>query len=42
MRTQMAFGVDFMQGQGKWHGNAPSNEQLEKALAQLPETIGDY
>lgn len=42
MRTEMAYGVDFMQGQGKWHGNAPSNEQLEKALAQLPETIGDY
>ena len=42
MRTQMAYGVDFMQGQGKWHGNAPSNEQLEKALAQLPETVGDY
>jgi len=42
MRTQMAYGVDFMQGQGKWHGNAPSNEQLEKALLQLSETTGDY
>lgn len=42
MRTEMAYGVDFMQGQGKWHGNAPSTEQLEKALAQLPETLGDY
>jgi len=42
MKTEMAYGVDFMQGQGKWHGNAPSNEQLEKALLQLEETIGDY
>lgn len=42
MHTEMAYGVDFMQGQGKWHGNAPSTEQLAKALAQLPETIGDY
>lgn len=42
MKTAMAYGVDFMQGQGKWHGNAPSTEQLEKALEQLPETVGDY
>jgi transketolase len=42
MKTEMAYGVDFMQGQGKWHGNAPSNEQLEKALLQLEETLGDY
>jgi transketolase len=42
MRTEMAYGVDFMQGHHKWHGNAPSTEQLEKALAQLPETVGDY
>ncbi len=26
----------------KWHGVAPNNEQLEKALAQLEETVGDY
>jgi transketolase len=42
MKTAMAYGVDFMQGQSKWHGNAPSTEQLEKALEQLPETVGDY
>ncbi|NTW32395.1 MAG: transketolase [Bacteroidetes bacterium] len=42
MKTEMGFGVDFMMGTHKWHGNAPNNEQLAKALAQLPETIGDY
>jgi transketolase len=26
----------------KWHGVAPNDEQLQKALAQLPETVGDY
>src|SRR5580658_5184167 len=25
-----------------WHGIAPNDEQLKKALAQLPETLGDY
>lgn len=42
MRTEMGMGVDFMMGTHKWHGKAPSNEELSKALAQLPETIGDY
>lgn len=42
MKTEMGFGVDFMMGTHKWHGVAPSDEQLEKALAQLEETIGDY
>jgi len=42
MKTEMGFGVDFMMGTHKWHGSAPNNEQLAKALAQLPETIGDY
>ncbi len=42
MKTEMGQGVDFMMGTHKWHGVAPSNEQLEKALAQLPETLGDY
>lgn len=42
MHTLMGKGVDFMENDHNWHGVAPSNEQLEKALAQLPETLGDY
>lgn len=42
MKTEMGSGVDFMMGTHKWHGVAPNDEQLAKALAQLPETIGDY
>jgi transketolase len=42
MKTEMGSGVDFMMGTHKWHGTAPNDEQLAKALAQLPETLGDY
>lgn len=42
MRTEMGYGVDFMQGTHEWHGIAPSDEQLANALSQLPETLGDY
>ncbi len=42
MRTEMGHGVDFMMGSHSWHGVAPNDEQLEKALAQNPETLGDY
>lgn len=42
MRTEMGQGVDFMMNSHAWHGIAPSDEQLAKALAQLPETLGDY
>lgn len=42
MKTEMGAGVDFMMGTHKWHGVAPNDEQLAKALAQLPKTIGDY
>ena len=42
MTTEMGHGVDFMIGSHKWHGVAPNDEQLEKALAQNPETLGDY
>ncbi|PIP55414.1 MAG: transketolase [Bacteroidetes bacterium CG23_combo_of_CG06-09_8_20_14_all_32_9] len=42
MKTEMGMGVDFMMGTHKWHGTAPNHEQFEKAIAQLPETIGDY
>jgi len=42
MKTEMGFGVDVMMGTHKWHGTAPNDAQLAKAIAQLPETIGDY
>lgn len=42
MKTIMGAGVDFMEGTHEWHGIAPNAEQLEKALAQLPSTVGDY
>lgn len=42
MKTAMGKGVDFMEGGHEWHGIAPNDEQLQKALAQLPETLGDY
>jgi len=42
MHTVMGKGVDFMENDHGWHGIAPSDEQLAKALAQLPETLGDY
>jgi transketolase len=42
MHTIMGKGVDFMENDHSWHGIAPSDDQLQKALAQLPETIGDY
>ena len=42
MRTIMGKGVDFMENDHNWHGVAPNDEQLSKALAQLPEAMGDY
>ncbi len=42
MHTAMGKGVDFMEGTHEWHGIAPNDEQLAKALDQLPETLGDY
>jgi transketolase len=42
MHTEMGNGVDFMMGTHAWHGKAPNDEQLEIALAQNPETLGDY
>lgn len=42
MKTEMGKGVDFMEGSHEWHGIAPNDEQLAKALAQLPESLGDY
>ncbi|WP_306354198.1 transketolase [Flavobacterium sp. '19STA2R22 D10 B1'] len=40
--TEMGNGVDFMMHTHAWHGKAPNDEQLEKALAQNPTTLGDY
>ncbi|MFN8245693.1 MAG: transketolase [Ferruginibacter sp.] len=42
MKTTMGKGIDFMETGHEWHGIAPNDEQLAKALAQLPETVGDY
>lgn len=42
MHTVMGKGVDFMENDHGWHGIAPSDDQLARALAQLPETLGDY
>jgi transketolase len=42
LKTEMGNGVDFMMNTHAWHGKAPNDEQLESALAQNPETLGDY
>ena len=42
MKTEMGMGVDYMMGTHKWHGSAPNDEQLERALAQLPSSLKDY
>ena len=42
MHTVMGKGIDFMEHDHQWHGVAPNDEQKEKALAQLEETLGDY
>ncbi len=42
LKTEMGNGVDFMMHTHAWHGKAPNDEETKKALAQLPETIGDY
>jgi transketolase len=42
MKTEMGMGVDYMMGTHKWHGSAPNDDQLQKALNQLPVTLGDY
>ena len=42
LKTEMGNGVDFMMHTHAWHGKAPNDEQLANALAQNPETLGDY
>lgn len=41
-KTEMGFGVDYMMGSHHWHGIAPNDEQLARALDQLEESLGDY
>lgn len=42
LNTKMGYGVDFMTDNYKWHGVAPNEEQMNAALSQLEETLGDY
>ena len=42
LHSEMGNGVSFMMGSHKWHGVAPNNDQLADALAQNPQTLGDY
>ena len=42
MKTEMGAGVDYMMGTHKWHGSAPNDEQLKKALDQLVGNESDY
>ena len=42
MHTKMGEGVDFMEDNHKWHGVAPNDDELARALEQLPQTLGDY
>jgi len=43
LQSQMGYGVDFMQNTNKYHGSVLNDDDLTKALAQLPETtLGDY
>ena len=42
MKTEMGYGIDYMMGSHKWHGVAPNDGQLEIALNQQVESLGDY
>jgi transketolase len=42
LHTEMGNGVDFMMYTHAWHGKAPGDDQLQSALNQNPETLGDY
>ena len=42
MKTEMGMGVDYMMGTHKWHGKSPNDEEFTRAMAQLPETLGDF
>ena len=42
MKTTMGNGYDFMMTGHEWHGIAPNDAQLAKALEQLEQTLADY
>ncbi|MBV7440899.1 transketolase [Weeksellaceae bacterium TAE3-ERU29] len=43
LHTEMGNGVDFMMGTHAWHGKAPNDDELERALQQnLLEELSDY
>ena len=42
LHTEMGNGVDYMMYSHSWHGKAPNDAQLENALLQNTETLGDY
>jgi len=42
MKTEMGNGVSFMMHTHAWHGKAPNDDQLETALSENKETLGDY
>lgn len=42
MHSIMGYGVDYMMGTHEWHGKPPNEEQFQRAMAQLEETLGDY
>ena len=42
LHTEMGNGVDYMMYSHSWHGKAPNDAQLENALLQNAETLGDY
>lgn len=42
MHTEMGYPIDYMVGSHKWHGVAPNDAELVRALEQLPTTMADY
>lgn len=42
MKTIMGKGVSFMENNHEWHGSPPNTEQMNIALKELSETLGDY
>lgn len=43
LHTEMGNGVDYMMGSHSWHGKAPDDDLLEKALIQnILEELNDY
>jgi transketolase len=38
-RTHKGYGVSFMQDEVSWHGKAPNEEQYNKAIKELEETV---